>query len=171
MATPRAPGSPSGGHSAAVTLSAPMSPWDGGAEGWPITSGEQVVWCACSPVTRGAYDVTCEPSSGHTRDGQAFYELIVSLGLRWRGERWWRSEREATVGMCVSGIVNLSNRCEVWHIRHMNAPAVDHRDMPHRFPAELSSPGVGWYVRCCLSARDVEALLSRRLVMVSAPTS
>ena len=54
---------------AVVTRRDPMSPWDGGVKGWPITSGEPVVWRARGPITPGAPEVTCEPSSGHRRGG------------------------------------------------------------------------------------------------------
>ena len=57
MPIPRAPGSPSAGRSAVVTRRDPMSPWDGGVEGWPIASGEQVVWRARGPVTQGTTEV------------------------------------------------------------------------------------------------------------------
>jgi putative transposase len=48
----------------------------------------------------------------------------------------------------------------------MNTPST-HRDTNHRFPAEIISQAVWWYVRCCLSDRDVEERWFARGVIVT----
>jgi putative transposase len=67
----------------------------------------------------------------------------------------------------LTGIVNLSSRCEVWHTRRMKTPASDTRYKKHRFPAEIISHGVWLYFRFCLSYRDVEELLFARGIIVT----
>ena len=49
----------------------------------------------------------------------------------------------------------------------MLTAAPTHRYKHHRFPAEIISHGSWLYDRCCLSSRDVEALLFTRGVIVT----
>jgi hypothetical protein len=72
--------------------------------------------------------------------------------------------------MPVGGLVNLlsglSNSLLVCHPRRMNTPST-HRDKNHHFPAEIISQAVWWYLRFCLSYRDVEERWFARGVIVT----
>jgi putative transposase len=48
----------------------------------------------------------------------------------------------------------------------MHTPST-HRDKNHRFPAEIISQAVWWYLRFCLSYRDVEERWFARGVIVT----
>jgi putative transposase len=63
----------------------------------------------------------------------------------------------------------VSNSWRMGETRRLTTPST-HRDKPHRFPAELISPAVWRYCRCCRSSRDLAGLLCARggLVTVEA---
>jgi hypothetical protein len=66
----------------------------------------------------------------------------------------------------VNLLSGLSGARPVCHTRRMSTPPTD-RSTPHRFPAEVISPGVRLDYRCCRSYRGVEELLCARGVLMT----
>src|SRR5262249_52352980 len=72
--------------------------------------------------------------------------------------------------MIIEGLVNLlSGVSDIWLVCHtcrMNTPSTNCYKN-HRFPVEIISHAVWWYVRFCLSYRDVKELLFARGVIIT----
>ena len=77
------------------------------------------------------------------------------------------SDISSSVSMALCGVVNVLCTLAVWHECGRD-PLPDAQPYEHlRFPVEISSHAVWWYVRVCLSDREVDARLFERGVRVS----